>query len=114
MRHRWNVGGAGAAVPLNSVGRSSARSAPPARTAARSPVEVRQRAVNQVRRALADLAAARAGAAADWEPTIEAVAERSGLGTPANLRKQFRRHLGTAPSAYRATFTTRPKTTNVI
>ena len=37
---------------------------------------------------------------------VQAVAERSGLGTPANLRKQFRRHLRTAPSAYRATFTT--------
>ena len=37
---------------------------------------------------------------------VQAVAERSGLGTSANLRKQFRRHLRTAPSAYRATFTT--------
>ena len=39
---------------------------------------------------------------------VQAVAERSGLGTSANLRKQFRRHLRTAPSAYRATFTTEP------
>ena len=39
---------------------------------------------------------------------VQAVAERSGLGTSANLRKQFRRHLHTAPSAYRATFALEP------
>lgn len=37
---------------------------------------------------------------------VQAVAERSGLGTSANLRKQFQRHVKTAPSAYRATFNT--------
>ena len=40
--------------------------------------------------------------------SVQAVAERSGLGTSANLRKQFRRHVRTAPSAYRATFATDP------
>ncbi|MFY0405474.1 GlxA family transcriptional regulator [Solicola sp. PLA-1-18] len=38
---------------------------------------------------------------------VDAVAERSGLGNAANLRKQFRRHLQTSPHAYRSTFTTR-------
>lgn len=35
---------------------------------------------------------------------VEAVAERVGLGNPANLRKHFRRQLGTSPQIYRRTF----------
>jgi transcriptional regulator GlxA family with amidase domain len=35
---------------------------------------------------------------------IERVAERCGLGTAANLRTQFGRHLGTTPTGYRRTF----------
>lgn len=35
---------------------------------------------------------------------VEAVAERSGLGDAGNLRKVFRRHVRTTPTAYRATF----------
>jgi transcriptional regulator GlxA family with amidase domain len=35
---------------------------------------------------------------------MEAVARMCGLGTPANLRTLFRRHLGVPPSAYRDTF----------
>ena len=46
------------------------------RSAARNPVEVRERAANQVRRALADLAARRAAAAPDWEETLRAVGAR--------------------------------------
>jgi putative protein kinase ArgK-like GTPase of G3E family len=46
------------------------------RTAARSPVEVRERAINQVRRALADVAARRASGSDAWEPTVRAVADR--------------------------------------
>ena len=46
------------------------------RSQARTPVEARERAANQVRRALADLAAGRAAAAPDWEATLEAVAAR--------------------------------------
>ena len=38
--------------------------------------------------------------------SVEAVAERSGLGNAGNLRKQFRRHLQTSPLAYRLTFDT--------
>ena len=46
------------------------------RTTARSPVEVRDRAINQVRRALADTAARRASESDAWEPTLRAVADR--------------------------------------
>lgn len=35
---------------------------------------------------------------------METVARLAGLGMPANLRVLFNRHVGTAPSAYRATF----------
>jgi transcriptional regulator GlxA family with amidase domain len=35
---------------------------------------------------------------------METVARLAGLGTPANLRTLFNRHVGAAPSAYRATF----------
>lgn len=38
------------------------------------------------------------------ELPIDIVAERCGLGTAANLRQQFQRAVGTAPSAYRRTF----------
>jgi LAO/AO transport system kinase len=47
------------------------------RSIAREPLAARERAASQVRRALADLAARRAGAAADWETTIGAVADRT-------------------------------------
>ncbi|HET7686667.1 MAG TPA: methylmalonyl Co-A mutase-associated GTPase MeaB, partial [Candidatus Limnocylindria bacterium] len=47
------------------------------RAAAREPLAARERAANQVRRALADLAATRAGASPDWEVLVEAVAERT-------------------------------------
>jgi len=46
------------------------------RSQARTPVEARERAVSQMRRALADLAARRAAERADWEETVRAVAER--------------------------------------
>ncbi len=46
------------------------------RTAARSPIEARERAASQVRRALADLAARRATAAPAWDETLRAVADR--------------------------------------
>jgi len=46
------------------------------RSQARTPVEALERAANQVRRALADLAARRAAEAADWEETLRAVADR--------------------------------------
>lgn len=36
--------------------------------------------------------------------TVERVAERSGLGTPANLRRRLRAELGVTPDAYRRTF----------
>ncbi|MGO2516134.1 MAG: helix-turn-helix domain-containing protein [Corynebacterium variabile] len=35
---------------------------------------------------------------------IDQVAERSGLGTAANLRLHFHRHVGTTPTGYRRTF----------
>jgi transcriptional regulator GlxA family with amidase domain len=38
---------------------------------------------------------------------VEAVARLCGLGTAANLRTLFKRHLGVPPSAYRDTFSTR-------
>jgi len=44
---------------------------------ARTPVEAGERAANQVRRALADLAATRAMADATWDKTIRAVADRA-------------------------------------
>jgi hypothetical protein len=43
---------------------------------ARSPIAARDRAANQVRRALADLAARRAVAHDQWDPIIQAVADR--------------------------------------
>jgi LAO/AO transport system kinase len=46
------------------------------RSAARSPEQATGRARNQVRRALADLAMRRARASADWQATIDAVAQR--------------------------------------
>ena len=36
--------------------------------------------------------------------TIEAIARRAGFGTAANLRAQFARNFGVAPSAFRSTF----------
>lgn len=41
---------------------------------------------------------------------METVARLAGLGTPANLRILFHRHVGTSPSAYRATFGDSPAT----
>ena len=38
---------------------------------------------------------------------VERVAERSGLGTPANLRRRMRTVLGVSPATYRRTFRTR-------
>jgi transcriptional regulator GlxA family with amidase domain len=35
---------------------------------------------------------------------VEVIAERVGLGNPANLRKHFRRQLDTSPQSYRRTF----------
>ena len=46
------------------------------RSVARSPLAVRERAVNQIRRALADLAGGRAEASATWDHVVDAVAER--------------------------------------
>jgi len=46
------------------------------RSIARSPLEARERAANQVRRALAALAARRAMESADWDRIIDAVAAR--------------------------------------
>ena len=46
------------------------------RDAARTPMAARDRAAHQVRRALADLAALRAGESAEWEATLNAVADR--------------------------------------
>ena len=46
------------------------------RDAARQPIEARDRAAHQVRRALADLAARRAAASAAWDATLDAVADR--------------------------------------
>ena len=36
--------------------------------------------------------------------TVDHVAERCGLGSPANLRQHFHRALGTSPNHYRRTF----------
>lgn len=38
------------------------------------------------------------------DASVEVVAQKCGLGTATNLRKHFRRHLGTSPSLYRDTF----------
>jgi LAO/AO transport system kinase len=46
------------------------------REVAREPLAARERAVNQVRRALADVATERARSSAAWDPTVEAVADR--------------------------------------
>ena len=46
------------------------------RSVAREPLAARERAVNQVRRALADLSAQRAGDSPDWDVTVDAVAAR--------------------------------------
>jgi LAO/AO transport system kinase len=46
------------------------------RSTARTPPEARERAANQVRRALADLATRRAAASADWDAQVSAVADR--------------------------------------
>jgi LAO/AO transport system kinase len=46
------------------------------RSQARTPVEARERAASQVRRALADLAARRAAESPEWEETLQAVADR--------------------------------------
>ncbi len=46
------------------------------RSRASSPIAARERAANQVRRALAELAARRAAESPDWEPTLGAVADR--------------------------------------
>jgi LAO/AO transport system kinase len=46
------------------------------RAVARQPLHARERATNQLRRALADLAAERASASAAWESTLDAVADR--------------------------------------
>ncbi len=46
------------------------------RSLAREPLAARERAVNQVRRALADLSAQRAAASADWDAMVDAVAVR--------------------------------------
>jgi transcriptional regulator GlxA family with amidase domain len=40
------------------------------------------------------------------DETIEVVARRAGFGSPESLRRAFTRHLGVAPSAYRASFLT--------
>ena len=46
------------------------------RSIAREPLAARERAVNQVRRALADLAAQRASSAPDWDATVDSVVAR--------------------------------------
>jgi GTPase len=46
------------------------------REVAREPLAARERAVNQVRRALADVATERARSSAAWDGTVEAVADR--------------------------------------
>jgi transcriptional regulator GlxA family with amidase domain len=42
--------------------------------------------------------------------TVEAVARRCGLGTPANFRTLFKAHIGVPPSTYRQTFNPAPRT----
>jgi len=46
------------------------------RSAARTPLAARERAANQVRRALAEHSAARAAASPDWDEVVRAVADR--------------------------------------
>jgi GTPase len=46
------------------------------RSAARAPLAARERAANQVRRALADRASDRASASAEWDEVVQAVADR--------------------------------------
>ena len=46
------------------------------RSQARTPVEARERAASQIRRALADLSAGRASKSKQWEETLRAVADR--------------------------------------
>ena len=46
------------------------------RSVAREPLAARERAANQVRRALADLASERAAAVAEWDEVVRAVADR--------------------------------------
>ncbi len=46
------------------------------RSVAREPMAARDRAVNQVRRAMADLAVRRAEVSKEWDPTLDAVAAR--------------------------------------
>ena len=46
------------------------------RSQARMPVEARERAASQIRRALADLSAGRASKSKQWEETLRAVADR--------------------------------------
>jgi LAO/AO transport system kinase len=46
------------------------------RAMARSPIEARERAANQIRRALADLAADRAAGSESWDATLQLVADR--------------------------------------
>ena len=46
------------------------------RSAARSPLAARERAISQIRRALADLAGERAEASPAWDQVVDAVAER--------------------------------------
>jgi LAO/AO transport system kinase len=46
------------------------------RTLAREPLAARERASNQIRRALADVAAERAAQSSEWDDTVEAVAAR--------------------------------------
>lgn len=43
------------------------------------------------------------------ERPVEQIGRDSGLGSPANFRAQFRRIVGTTPSAYRRTFRTRER-----
>lgn len=44
----------------------------------------------------------------ETELTVESIAERTGFGTAAALRRQLRERLGTSPSTYRSTFGTPP------
>lgn len=46
----------------------------------------------------------------DSDLSVDQIADRVGLGSASNLRLQFRRSLGTTPTAYRRSFTTTLKT----
>ncbi|MFC7550019.1 helix-turn-helix domain-containing protein [Plantactinospora sp. GCM10030261] len=48
------------------------------------------------------------------ERRLDVVARASGLGTPANLRAQLRRHTGLSPAAYRQRFGPTPSVTGVL